>query len=147
MTAAREVPLDARRKLVLPGQGCRWGWVVHWMPGAIGHYYPDWVVVGRDGGGGSYWIIETKGREFAGTKIKDAAARRWCARASRLTGHSWAYYRVNQLDFDAIVAGAKSFAELLGRCHGRHDRRLGDRRLNRPWTLEELRTDIEKSIE
>ena len=122
--------------------------IVYLKPGgAIGHYYPDWVVVGRDGGGESFWIIETKGREFAGTKTKDAAARRWCARASRLTGHSWAYYRVNQLDFDAIAAGAKSFAELLGRCHWRHDQRLGDRRLNRPWTLEELRTDIEKSIE
>lgn len=84
--------------------------------GAIGHYYPDWVIVASDGNEESFWIIETKGREFAGTRTKDAAARRWCARATRLTGEPWSYKRVNQPDFDAVAAGAKSFSELLARC-------------------------------
>ena len=69
--------------------------------GAIGFYYPDWVAVQRTGQGEVNWIIETKGRVWEDTAIKDIAMRDWCARISQQTGQRWEYARVNQADFEA----------------------------------------------
>ena len=68
--------------------------------GAIGFYYPDWVVVQKTERGEVNWIIETKGRVWEGTEEKDAAAREWCRRVSSATGTPWCYLRVNQAEFN-----------------------------------------------
>jgi len=69
--------------------------------GAIGFYYPDWVAVQSTGQGEVNWIIETKGRVWEDTAVKDAAMRDWCARISQQTGQRWEYARVNQSTFEA----------------------------------------------
>ena len=68
--------------------------------GAIGFYYPDWVVVQKDSEGEEVnWIIETKGRVWEGTEQKDAAMQEWCRRVTEATGVPWNFIRVNQTDF------------------------------------------------
>ncbi|HVC97736.1 MAG TPA: hypothetical protein VND64_28965, partial [Pirellulales bacterium] len=69
--------------------------------GAIGFYHPDWVVVQSTPAGEVHWIIETKGRVWEGTEVKDEAARDWCARISERTRQPWRYARVNQIDFES----------------------------------------------
>lgn len=69
--------------------------------GAIGFYYPDWVVVQSTGQEEVDRIIETKGRVWEGTAAKDAAMRDWCARLSHQTGQHWEYARVDQSTFEA----------------------------------------------
>ena len=67
--------------------------------GAIGFYHPDWVVVQKTTDGEVNWIIETKGRVWEGTEIKDAAMKNWCDRVSAATQTTWRYVRVNQASF------------------------------------------------
>jgi len=68
--------------------------------GAIGFYYPDWVVVQESSGREVNWIIETKGRVWEGTEAKDRAMDYWCRRVSEETGQDWRFLRVNQHDFE-----------------------------------------------
>ena len=67
--------------------------------GAIGFYYPDWVVVQVAEEGEVNWVVETKGRVWEGTGEKDRAAREWCKRVSEATGKPWKYTRINQSEF------------------------------------------------
>ena len=67
--------------------------------GAIGFYYPDWVVVQVVDDGEVNWVVETKGRVWEGTDEKDKAAREWCKRVSEATGKPWKYTRINQSEF------------------------------------------------
>ena len=69
--------------------------------GAIGFYYPDWVVVQKCDETEVKWIIETKGRVWEGTKAKDVAIHDWCERISQQTGEQWKYARVNQQSFES----------------------------------------------
>ncbi len=80
--------------------------------GAIGFYYPDWVAVQKTEGEAVNWIIETKGRVWEGTEVKDAAMKNWCARVGTATGATWRYVRINQTDFDAQKA--RSLRDLIG---------------------------------
>ena len=80
--------------------------------GAIGFYHPDWVAVQRIGKGEVNWIIETKGRVWEDTEIKDEAMRGWCERVSTATGTAWRYARINQEEFDSREA--HTLGELLG---------------------------------
>ena len=84
--------------------------------GAIGFYHPDWVVVQKTKDGEINWIIETKGRVWEGTEIKDAAMRNWCKRVTVATGTEWRYVRINQVDFDSQEA--LSLAGLIGLSRG-----------------------------
>src|SRR4029077_10522047 len=70
--------------------------------GAIGFYHPDWVVVQKTKSGELNWIIETKGRVWEGTTVKDEAIKLWCERVSVATGHKWQYRRVDQVVFEAF---------------------------------------------
>jgi type III restriction enzyme len=91
-------------------------WVDYLKPsGAIGRYFPDWVVVQKTKEGPVNWIIETKGRLWPGTEAKDAAVERWCKEVSAATGQPWEYIRVNQIDFQREAPGVKSFGELVER--------------------------------
>jgi len=79
--------------------------------GALGRYFPDWVVVqSNDEGVERFWIIETKGRVWDGTELKDAAVRSWCESVSEKTGESWNYMRVNQTLFED--GGFETLADL-----------------------------------
>ncbi len=102
-------------------------WVEYLKPsGALGRYFPDWVVVQGSEGGEVNWIIETKGRVWDGTDQKDAAIRYWCEQVTDLSGDPWSYMRVDQSvfkperiasfgDLVAVVAGhnAESDQQLL----------------------------------
>ncbi|MGA2883948.1 MAG: DEAD/DEAH box helicase family protein [Halobacteriota archaeon] len=67
--------------------------------GAIGFYYPDWVVVQQCNETEVYWIVETKGRIWESTSSKDEAIDYWCQSVSEQTGTVWRYVRINQSDF------------------------------------------------
>lgn len=79
--------------------------------GAIGFYYPDWVVIQKDGDREVNWIIETKGRVWEGTEAKDRAMDYWCKRVSEEASQDWRFLRVNQHDFERREWS--SFAEIL----------------------------------
>ncbi|RMG23053.1 MAG: hypothetical protein D6724_09180 [Armatimonadetes bacterium] len=68
--------------------------------GAIGTYYPDFVVVQTTDDGPVNWIIETKGREDVEVAAKDAQMARWCNEVSAVSGQTWKYMKVPQLIFD-----------------------------------------------
>ena len=69
--------------------------------GAIGFYYPDWVIVQESKDGEANWIVETKGRVWEGTTAKDDAIREWCERISEEIGATWRYLPVNQTNFES----------------------------------------------
>lgn len=81
--------------------------------GAIGFYYPDFVVVQNTAEGEVNWIVETKGRVWEDTEAKDAAITHWCEEVSAQdrSGGPWRYVRVNQTLFDSRSSWT-SFAEL-----------------------------------
>lgn len=84
--------------------------------GAIGYYYPDWVVIQETSGKEVGWIIETKGRVWNDTPIKDEAARIWCSQVNEATGEEWRYFRVNQTDFKSTHT---SLQGLISACESR----------------------------
>ena len=71
---------------------------------------------GEDGQGDVPWIVETRGRVFAGTTDKDRAMEDWCERASDATAEDWRFLRVNQADFDPVAGDLHNFAELVATC-------------------------------
>ena len=75
--------------------------------GAVGTYYPDFVVVQIVDEGHVNWIIETKGREDVEVAAKDAQMARWCREVSGVSGYKWRYLKVPQVIFDT-----RSFASL-----------------------------------
>ena len=68
--------------------------------GAVGTYYPDFVVVQIVDEGRVYWIIETKGREDVEVAAKDTQMDRWCREVSSVSGDQWRYLKVPQGIFD-----------------------------------------------
>ena len=90
--------------------------------GAMGQYYPDWVVHQRVEKADRFWIVETKGREFEGVEQKDAAIIHWCAEVSKSGRNKWGYLRVNQDWWDAhpyrtfedVVGGVQENQKELG---------------------------------
>lgn len=68
--------------------------------GAVGTYYPDFVVVQTTNEGLANWIIETKGREDVEVAAKDAQMERWCNEVTEVSGETWRYMKVPQLIFD-----------------------------------------------
>ena len=76
--------------------------------GNIRHYYPDFVAVDDDD---LHYLIETKGQEDTNVVFKDRAAGLWCENASKLTGVSWRYVKVPQIDFADL--GGMSLADVV----------------------------------
>ena len=102
--------------------------------GAIGFYFPDWVMVQERDGVETHWLVETKGRVWEGTEEKDAAAETWCRRVTKATGQEWRYTRVNQSEF---TGKDKTFREfLVNRAIKRAEER---QRESKPTTQEEIR--------
>jgi len=81
--------------------------------GAIGVYYPDFVVVQRTNNGSAFWIVETKGWEDVEVAAKDAQMTRWCHEISVETGQPWRYLKVMQSVFER--GGFATFASLAAR--------------------------------
>ncbi len=75
------------------------------------YYLPDFVVVTADG---TRWIAETKGQEGAEVQHKDNAARIWCDNAAQLTGVTWQYIKVPQIDFEKMEAKDFGDVTMLG---------------------------------
>ena len=104
--------------------------------GAIGFYYPDWVVVHRDHSGEVNWIVETKGRVWEGTEEKDAAMSEWCRKVTAATDETWKYLRVNQPEFRPDFA---TFRQLVVTIIGQRMFRDRDRAPRRTMTQAEIR--------
>ena len=104
--------------------------------GAIGFYYPDWVVVQQDHAEEVNWIVETKGRVWEGTEEKDAAMVEWCRQVSEATGENWKYLRVNQSEFRLDFA---SFRKLVVTLVGQRMFRERDEAPERTMTQAEIR--------
>ncbi|MDE0690926.1 MAG: DEAD/DEAH box helicase family protein [Gammaproteobacteria bacterium] len=102
--------------------------------GAIGFYYPDWVMVQARDGAETHWLVETKGRVWEGTEEKDAAAEAWCRRVTKATGQEWRYTRVNQNEFTGTDKTFREF--LVNRAIKRAEVR---QRESKPTTQEEIR--------
>ena len=64
--------------------------------GNLRHYYPDFAAVDTDG---RHYLLETKGQEDTNVANKDRAARLWCRNAAALTGVSWQFVKIAQVDF------------------------------------------------
>ncbi len=72
--------------------------------GAISYYYPDFVAEQQlPDGSLKMWLIETKGWELPDVPLKDARAIGWCSDATRLTGVSWQYLKINYIDYVALT--------------------------------------------
>ncbi len=80
---------------------------------AIGFYYPDWVAVQQTENGEVNWIIETKGRVWEGTDLKDAAMDEWCRRVRDAAGIVWRYLRVNQTEFATLSPDSPTLKALI----------------------------------
>ncbi|MCX7914460.1 MAG: DEAD/DEAH box helicase family protein, partial [Thermodesulfovibrionales bacterium] len=65
--------------------------------GNFRYYYPDFVIKTVNG---DHMIIETKGREDIDVKYKDKRMEQWSNDATRLTGVTWTFKRINQEDFE-----------------------------------------------
>ena len=76
--------------------------------GNIRHYYPDFVAVDNDG---MHHLIETKGLEDPNVAYKDRAARLWCQNATQLTGTSWQFVKVVQVDFGDL--GGRTLGDVI----------------------------------
>ena len=110
--------------------------------GAIGRYYPDWVLLNATEDGEVHWVVETKGREYPGTEDKDRAMRDWCARARKATRDEWRFTRIDQTDFDALEAAARTFGDLFARSLVRRLQRFRRKYVIEPMTGAEIREAI-----
>lgn len=63
------------------------------------YYEPDFVVVDR---AETHYVVETKGREDIDVAFKDRAATIWCENATLLTGITWSYIKVPQVEFGRL---------------------------------------------
>ena len=115
--------------------------------GAIAFYYPDWVLAHRGPQGEACWIVETKGRVFAGTEDKDRAAQDWCERVTKITGQVWRFVRIDQQDFEAVREEVETFGDLVGACYVRRIERFRSRHLLKPMSAAEIKEAIEEGRE
>ena len=72
------------------------------------HYEPDFVARTTEG---TYWLLETKGREDTDVARKDARAEQWCKDVTELTGVQWCYLKIPDKDYKKLKPA--SFDELV----------------------------------
>jgi type III restriction enzyme len=92
--------VDVRRFAKLPQ---RFAFTIEHTDSAtnLRYYEPDFVAVDLDG---DHHVIETKGRENVDVVFKDRAAAIWCENATLLTGTTWHYIKVPQIEFGKLQA-------------------------------------------
>lgn len=85
----------------LPG---RFGFAIEYTDSAtnLRYYEPDFVAVDHDG---THHLIETKGQENIDVAHKDRAAMIWSENATLLTGTTWHYVKVPQMEFGKLQPG------------------------------------------
>jgi len=90
----------------------RFGFAIEYTDSAtnLRYYEPDFVAVDRDG---RYYLIETKGQENVDVAHKDRAAMIWCENATLLTGVSWSYVKVPQVEFGKLQPSVLSEAVIV----------------------------------
>jgi type III restriction enzyme len=71
-------------------------------------YEPDFIGLDEDG---TYWILETKGREDIEVVRKNSRAAQWCQDVAQLTGQRWQFLLVPQKEYGLLRPG--SLAELV----------------------------------
>jgi len=78
-------------------------------------YYPDFVVVVRDGEGHEInWVVETKGEIRPNTAVKLEAAQLWCQKMSATQYGAWRQVLVQQRKFErALGPRVNTFAQLV----------------------------------
>jgi type III restriction enzyme len=81
--------------------------------GAIRLYFPDFVAVENIKGKKTYWIIETKGREYLDVHKKDEAIEKWCSDVTKVTKENWRYLKVPQYRYDMVKRKCIEFSDLL----------------------------------
>ena len=81
--------------------------------GAIRFYYPDFVAVQKVGKQKTFWILETKGREFPELDNKNRAVERWCKQVTEQTSKEWKYLLVKQSKFNSNSKNLNSFVKFL----------------------------------
>ncbi len=79
----------------------RFGFTIEYTDSAtnLRYYEPDFVAVDLDG---ARYVIETKGQENIDVAHKDRAATIWCENATLLTGVTWLYLKVPQVEFGKL---------------------------------------------
>jgi len=79
----------------------RFGFTIEYTDSAtnLRYYEPDFVAVDLDG---AHYVIETKGQENIDVAHKDRAATIWCENATLLTGVTWLYLKVPQVEFGKL---------------------------------------------
>jgi type III restriction enzyme len=79
----------------------RFGFTIEYTDSAtnLRYYEPDFVAVDLDG---ARYVIETKGQENIDVAHKDRAATIWCENATLLTGATWLYLKVPQVEFGKL---------------------------------------------
>jgi type III restriction enzyme len=109
--------LDSAKDVDRYAKLCEWftGFHVQYLKssGAIGTYYPDFVVVQKLGKAITNWIVETKGQEDVEVAAKDAQMDRWCQEVSAVTGTPWRYLKVGYAPFQKFNKIPNTFAELV----------------------------------
>jgi len=80
--------------------------------GAIRYYFPDFVAVQLVNEKKTYWILETKGREYPDLDNKNKAIDRWCKAVSEQTGFEWKYLLVKQAIFNVDKKTTKTLKQL-----------------------------------
>ncbi|WP_456407071.1 DEAD/DEAH box helicase [Caldithrix abyssi] len=83
------------------------------VSGAIRHYLPDFVAVQNVDGKKTFWIIETKGREYPDLENKNRTIKRWCEAVSKQTVGEWKYLLVRQTHFNEIKGKLQSIYQLI----------------------------------
>ena len=89
----------------------RFGFTIEYTDSAtnLRYYEPDFVAVDLDG---VHYVIETKGQENIDVAHKDRAATIWCENATLLTGVTWLYLKVPQVEFGKLQPQVLSDAML-----------------------------------
>ena len=90
----------------------RFGFAIEFTDSAtnLRYYEPDFVALDRDG---IRYVIETKGQENIDVSHKDRAATIWCENATLLTGTTWIYFKVPQIEFRNLQPNTLSDAVLV----------------------------------
>jgi type III restriction enzyme len=89
---------DVRSFAKLPN---RFGFTIEYTDSStnLRYYEPDFIAVDKDG---VHYVIETKGQENIDVAHKDRAAGIWCENATLLTGTTWVYFKVPQVEFGKL---------------------------------------------
>jgi len=80
--------------------------------GAIRYYFPDFVAMQKIEDKVTFWILETKGREYPDLDNKNKAIERWCAAVTKQTEIEWKYLLIKQIIFNIDKKSTQTLKQL-----------------------------------